>query len=125
MTNTELLKTGRDMLLGLHKSLVDLSRNEYELQHGKVTSGQFLNALLDDENLAWLRKFSALIVDIDEMFAQKDGFSDEAVEFHLTNLKNLVGMAGHGEDFARRYQDAVQRDMDVAAKQGEIKRLFN
>ena len=124
MTNTELLKSGRDGLLSLHKSLVDLERSDHESKFGPVTSGQFLNLLLEDESLAWLRKFSALIVEIDEMFAQKDGFAEEAVDLHLNKMRELVLMKGLDETFVSRYQAAVQRDPEVAAKQGELKKLF-
>lgn len=124
MTNTELLKAGRDQLLSLHKSLVDLERSSYEGVYGKVTSGRFLSLLLENSDFAWLRKFSALIVEIDEMFAQKDGFDEEAVESHLAKLRELVSMKSEDPDFAARYRQALQRDLDAAAKQGELRRLL-
>ena len=85
----ELLKSSRDLLLSLHKSLVDFERSLYEGMHGPVTSGQFLNLLLENADFAWLRRFSTLIVEIDEMFAQKDGFSTERggnASFELARL---------------------------------------
>lgn len=125
MNNTELLKDSRNLLLGLHKSLVDFERSMYEGIHGPQTSGQFLNVLIDSADFAWLRKFSTLIVDIDEMFAQKDGFADETVETHLTKMRELVGMKTEDEDFTARYQGALQQDSDAAAKQAEIKHLLH
>ena len=83
MNNAELLKDSRNRLLSLHKSLVDFERTRYEAFNGKVTSGQFLNILLEDEGLSWLRRFSTFIVVFDEMFALDDGFSDEMVESDL------------------------------------------
>lgn len=124
MTNAELLKSGRDQLLSLHKSLVDFERAEYEGMHGKVTSGEFLNQLLENPDFSWLRRFSTLIVDIDEMFAQKDGFAEEAVEAHLSKLRSIVQMNDDDEDFIARYQRALQQDLDAAAKQGELRRLL-
>lgn len=124
MTNTELLKSSRDQLLSLHKSLVDLERAGYEQVHGKLTSGAFLNVLLDDPDFSWLRKFSVLIVDIDEMFAQKDGFTEEAVASHLAKMRSIVLMTDDDGDFVSRYQRALQQDLDVAAKQGELRRLI-
>ncbi len=32
---------------------------------------------MEDEDFAWLRKFSTLIVEIDEMFASKEGIEAE------------------------------------------------
>ena len=43
MGNTELLKNARNLLLKLHKDLVDFERESYEMFNGKVSSGQFLN----------------------------------------------------------------------------------
>ncbi|MGD9561163.1 MAG: hypothetical protein AB7F88_02975 [Pyrinomonadaceae bacterium] len=125
MTHTELLKAGRDQLLSLHKSLVDLERTGYEGVHGEVTAAQFLSLLLENPDFAWLRKFSTLIVDIDEMFAQKDGFSDEAVEAHLSKLRSIVQMTGEDQDFIAKYERAIQQDIDVAAKQAELRRLLS
>ena len=124
MTSAELLKSARNPLLSLHKSLVDFERSVYEGMNGPVTSGQFLNLLLENNDFAWLRKFSTLIVDIDEMFAQKDGFDDEAVNTHLAKLRQLIAMEDRDEDFVARYQGALVQDVDAAAKHGELKSLL-
>lgn len=124
MNNSEVLKESRKLLLGLHKSLVDFERSIYEGMHGPQTSGQFLNLLLEDPDFAWLRKFSTLIVDIDEMFAQKDGFDESAVETHLSKLRELVWMKTEDEEFIGKYQGALQQDLDAAAKQGELRKLL-
>ena len=70
MDEVERLRTGRNLLLKLHKSLVDHERSTYEGFNGPTTSTDFLNLLLNDDDFEWLRRFSTLIVDIDEMFAQ-------------------------------------------------------
>lgn len=124
MTNTELLKAGRDGLLSLHKSLVDFERAAYEGIRGEVTAGDFLNLLIEDPGFSWLRRFSTLIVDIDEMFAQKDGFAEEAVDTHLSKLRSIVQMNDADEEFVARYQAALQQDLDAAAKQGDLRRLL-
>ncbi|MEJ7846666.1 MAG: hypothetical protein WKF92_01095 [Pyrinomonadaceae bacterium] len=125
MNNTELLKESRNTLLSLHKSLVDFERSIYEGMHGPQTSGQFLNLLLEDPDFAWLRKISTLIVDIDEMFAQRDGFTDDAVQTHLTKLREIVEMKTGEKEFISKYQGALRQDSDAAAKQAELKRLFS
>ena len=125
MTNSELLKAGRNRLLSLHKLLVDFERSVYEGMHGQVTSGQFLNVLLEDPDFSWLRKFSTLIVDIDEMFAQKDGFSEDAVTTHLAKMRELVEMKIDDKDFVARYRNVLQRDTDAGAEQGELKMLLS
>lgn len=125
MNDTELLKAGRDQLLGLHKSLVDLERARHESRHGKLASGEFLNLLLESDEFEWLRKFSGLIVDIDEMFAQRDGFESGAVADHLVRLRQLVQLKETDEVFVLKYQAAIQDDLEVAARHAELRALLD
>ncbi len=124
MSESGLLKEGRDRLLGLHKSLVDLERSTYESANGVTTPAQFLNLLLEDKEFSWLRRFSTLIVDIDEMFAQRDGYSAEQVDIHLAAMRKLIGMEEEDEDLKTRYRAALSRDPDSAARHGELKTLL-
>jgi hypothetical protein len=103
---------------------VDHERLIYEGINGRVTAGQFLNLLLEDRDFAWLRQFSTLIVDIDEMFAQKDGFTDDQVSTHLQKTIELIDMREENEDFNFRYQNALQQDPEAAAKHSELKSLL-
>ncbi len=125
MTRKEILKDGRNSLLKLHKSLLDHERSIYEGINGPVNAGQFLNILLEDPDFAWLRKFSTLIVEIDELFDQKDAVTDEAVEIHITKLRDLISMKEEDESFRAKYQAALQRDIDAAAHQGTLKELLS
>ena len=124
MENAERLRDARNLLLKLHKNLVDHERAIWEGMNGAVTSAQFLSVLLEDRDFAWLRKFSTLIVDIDEMFAQRDGYSAESVEIHLTKLRELVAMEDEDEEFKAKYQAALQQDLDAAARQGDLRLLL-
>ncbi len=124
MDNSQRLRNSRDLLLKLHKSLVDHEREIWEGINGPATSGQFLNVLLEDPDFAWLRRFSTLIVDIDEMFAQKDGYPAENVELHIRKLRELISMNDEDESFKAKYQAALQQDLDAAARQGELRSLL-
>ena len=124
MENSERLRDARNLLLKLHKNLVDHERAIWEGINGPVTSGQFLNVLIEDADFVWLREFSTLIVDIDEMFAQKDGFSADTVEIHLQKLRELISMQDEDEDFKAKYQAALQQDLDAAARQGDLRLLL-
>jgi hypothetical protein len=124
MNETEQLKGGRDLLLKLHKSLVDYERATYETFNGPMTAGAFLNVLLSDEDFEWLRRFSTLIVDIDEMFAQKDGFDQETVTSHLERLRSLTAMEGEDDYFRAKYQIVLQNDLDAASLHAELKQLI-
>ena len=124
MNKVELLRSSRDLLLKLHKTLLDHERAIYEGINGPKTPGQFLGVLLEDPDFAWLRKFSTMIVEIDEMFAQKDGYSEETVEQHLAALRSLISMEDEGEAFRAKYQAGLQQDLDAAAHQGNLRNLL-
>ena len=124
MNNTELLRSSRNLLLKLHKSLLDHERRIYEGIYGPRTPAQFLALLLEDQDFAWLRKFSTLIVEIDEMFAQKDGYSEETVATHILALRTLVAMEDEDETFKVKYQSGLQQDLDAASQHGELRALL-
>jgi hypothetical protein len=124
MNNAEMLKNGRNLLLKLHKSMVDLEREMYEGIHGKQTPAQFLNLLLEDEDLEWLRKFSMLIVEIDEMFDLKEKVTDEMVNANLEKVRQLVAMSETDDYFKAKYQFALQRDPNAAGLHQQLKTLL-
>ena len=124
MENSERLREARNLLLKLHKNLVDHERSIWEGINGPASSGQFLNVLIEDPDFRWLRKFSTLIVDIDEMFAQKDGYSTESVDLHLAKLRELISMKDEDDGFKAKYQAALQQDLDAAARQGDLRLLL-
>ena len=118
-----MLKNSRNVLLKLHKSMVDLEREMYEGIHGRQTATEFLNLLLEDPDLSYLRKFSMLIVEIDEMFAVKDGLQADMVDANMVKVRELVAMTESDEYFKAKYQFALQRDPDAAALHSELKVL--
>lgn len=124
MNNAELLKNARNLLLKLHKAMMDLEREMYEGIHGKQSPGQFLNLLLEDEDLEWLRKFSMLIVEIDEMFDLKTGATDEMIDANISKVRELVEMGETDDYFKAKYQFALQRDPNAAGLHSQLKALL-
>ena len=118
------LKAARLQLLKLHKLLVDIERENYEKENGQVTSGQFLNLLVNDLNFSWLRKFSMLIVEIDEMLDLDDGYSKQMIEIQFSQMRNLLNLENADEDFKTKYQNVLQTNSEVAGKHGELKILL-
>ena len=118
------LKEARLQLLRIHKLLIDIERENFEKQTGLLTSGQFLGLLLDDPDLQWLRKFSTLIVEIDEMLDLHDGFSEGMIENQLSAIKNLIDFDGLDREFEERYKNSIQRNPQVALKHGELKNFM-
>ncbi len=125
MEPAERLKRARDILLKLHKSMLDLEREMYEGIQGKVSPADFLNLLMEDEDFAWLRKFSMLIVEIDEMFDLKSDVTSEMVDANLAKVKELVEMKEPDEYFRAKYQFALQRDPNSAGLHSQLKHLLN
>lgn len=125
MENAQKLKNARNLMLKLHKTLIDHERELYEGIHGPLTAGQFLNVLIDDDDFAWLRKFSMLIVEIDEMFAAKDGIPAEMVDANLVKVRELVEMKEPDEYFRAKYQFAIQRYSEAAGLHSELKGVLS
>ena len=66
----ELRGVSRELQL-VHRSLMEISRERYELANGPLRSkGQLLELVLHDEAFAWLRSLSRLIVEIDELLVR-------------------------------------------------------
>jgi hypothetical protein len=105
--------------------MLDFEREAYERVHGKLNAGQFLNVILEDKNFEWLRKFSMLIVEIDELFDLNDGISSTMIELNLEKIAALVSMKDEDEYFRAKYQNAIQMDLDSASFQGELRTLLD
>jgi len=123
-TKVLLLKNARLKVLALHKSLLDEERNSFEQLNGQITSGQFLNLLVNDENFQWLRTFSTLIVEIDEMMNLDDGFTESMIDNHLSKIRSLVNFELADEDFKFRFRNFIQTNADIALKNSEIKEML-
>lgn len=124
MDKAEKLKNARNILLKLHKSMIDIEREMYEGLNGKVSPADFVTLLMEDDDFAWLRKFSILIVEVDEMFASKNGVTDELVEASLQKVKELGDMSEEDDYFKAKYQYALQHSPDAAGLQSELKRTL-
>lgn len=121
MGNAEKLKNTRNLLLKLHKSMLDRERVIYESINGALNATQFLSVLLEDEDFGWLRKFSMLIVEIDELFAQKDGIESEMIDANLVKVRELVEMKEPDEYFRAKYLSSIQLDPESASLHSQIK----
>jgi hypothetical protein len=124
MENVEKLKNARNLLLKLHKVMIDFERAVHEGIHGPLTAGQFLNVLIENEDFSWLRKFSMLIVEIDEMFDLKDGVTPDLVDANLAKIVELIEMREEDEYFRAKYRNVVQQHVDAAALQQQLLSMF-
>ena len=125
MNDLEMLRYARNVMLSLHKSLLDFERAGYERIHGQLNAGQFLSVLLEDEDFAWLRKFSTLIVEIDEMLELKDGIMDDMLKSNLEKIRDLVSMSDADEHFRSKYRFALQNNSEASSSHAKLLGLMS
>ncbi len=108
-------------LLRLHKTLIDTERAYFERRHGRMTSGQFLQALLQDPYFTWLRPYSGLIVEIDEALAADEPVTAQRARAFIEQVRALVELPEE-EDVAptSRYGELRRRDPDVLMAHVEL-----
>ncbi len=109
----KLLADLRLALLRLHKVLLDWERGGYERIHGRQSSNDLLNALLNDPQFAWLRPMSQLIVRIDEILGEKTPPMRNDVEAVVSQVKALTSPNETGNVYERRYDMVLQEDPDA------------
>jgi hypothetical protein len=117
----------RHGLLTLHKTLLDTQRLWYEKEHGRLEGGgQMLQLLAYDPAFAWLRLFSALIVEIDEKLDDKEKplTSDDAKKLVEDARGLVVGKEG-GDVFQINYNRALQERPEVVIAQSRLARVLS
>jgi hypothetical protein len=107
----------RAALLALHRALVEEERREHEKTLGRLSGGEFLQALIKDPVFAWLGPLTTLIVRLDELENDADRDAWRAA------ARALLSGAGDAE-FSRRCVALVQRSPDVAFAFGAAKRAL-
>src|SRR5688572_29619771 len=117
------LKALPELLMALHKLLLDAERESYEKVFGKVpSSGQMLKLVLEDPWFSWLRALSQINAQIDETLESKTPVTEKAAEELLRETKKLLTPSEEGEGFGKEYFNALQRDPDVIFAHKEITR---
>jgi Mg2+ and Co2+ transporter CorA len=114
------LRELRRVLLHLHKTLLDMERAAYEQMHGSVSRGELLQLVINHEQFAWLHSISELIVRIDEMLDAEEPATADDAESLLAQARSLLRPSETGDDFARKYYAALQRDPDAVLAHGEV-----
>jgi hypothetical protein len=118
------LQEVREIVLNLHKALLDSERTAYELVHGPVSSpSAFLQLLINDPRFSWLQPVTTLIVQIDEaLAAKKPPATDEQFVQLIGDTRALLTPSRIESDFWKRYNTAMQRDPAVAVLHEEVQR---
>jgi hypothetical protein len=114
----------RNKLLDLHKILLDAERANYEQVRGRVSRGELLQLLISDEQFAWLRNISMLVVEIDETLHADEPITLEDARSLLDSARKLLTPVEDGNTFEQKYYSALQGEPDVALAHAEIGQIL-
>ena len=106
----------RQKLLDLHGALVEAERREYERVRGRLTDRAFLQALINDPELAWLNPLTSLIVRLEEV-------GDNPADC-LAEIRGLLRPDESGSGFQQRYAAVMQRSPEVVVAHGQVVRTL-
>jgi hypothetical protein len=120
----KLLNDLRQGLLRLHKTLLDWERAGYERIHGRQSSNDLLNALLNDPQFSWLRPISQLIVRIDELLSDKTPPMRNDVDAVVAQVKVLTSPNADGNIYERRYDTVLQEHPDAVFAHRDVLALI-
>lgn len=114
------LRHARTRLLALHQVLLDLERQDYERDHGRLSARAFLDAVMRDPAFAWLAPMTTLMVCIDETLAQADDAPLVSPAACLAQARELLQPGDGGNAFQIRYAQALQRSADLVVAHGAV-----
>ncbi|BCL34152.1 hypothetical protein [Nostoc sp. MS1] len=118
------LKNLRNKLLKLHKVLLDAERITYEQASGRISSGEFLQLVINHEQFAWLHSISEVIVQIDEILTADEPISPDNIKNLLVDIRTLLSPSEYGNTFARKYYTALQGEPGVILAHAEVSELL-
>lgn len=124
ITQHQLLTDIRIKLLHLHKLLLDTERIRYEQVRGRVSKGELLQLAIDRDQFAWLHRLSELIVRIDELIHSDEPVTSQAIAALIADVQILLTPDEVGNDFAVKYDMALQRNPDVVLAHADVVTLL-
>lgn len=122
MSQHQRLSDLRIKLLRLHKLLLETERLTYEQVRGQVSRGELLQLVISHEQFAWLHRLSALIIQIDELRHADEPVTPEAME--AIDIRTLLSPDELGDEFAMKYNTALQRHPDVVLAHADVVMLL-
>jgi hypothetical protein len=120
ITQHQLLTDIRIKLLHLHKLLLDTERISYERVRGQISNGELLQLAIDSDRFAWLHRLSESIVQIDELIHSDEPVTSEAIAALIADIRILLTPDEAGNDFAMKYDAALQRNPDVVLAHADL-----
>ncbi len=124
ITQHQLLTDIRIKLLHLHKLLLDTERIRYEQVRGQISNSELLQLVINHDQFAWLHRLSELIVQIDELIHFDEPVTSEAIAALIADVQILLTPDEVGNDFAVKYDMALQRNPDVVLAHADVVTLL-
>jgi catechol 2,3-dioxygenase len=119
------LRELRTQLLNLHKVLLDDAKVAYELDRGRVgNNASLLQLVIGDPWFAWLQRLSGMIVRIDESIARDAPTTEADVSAMLDQVERLLTASESGDEFQKRYYEALQRQPAVVMAHADVRRAL-
>jgi hypothetical protein len=114
----------RIKLLRLHKLLLETERLTYEQVRGQVSKGELLQLVISHGQFAWLHRLSELIIQIDELLHADEPVPAEAIEAIDSDVRTMLSPDELGDEFAMKYDMALQRHPDVVLAHADVMMLL-
>ena len=115
----------RHELLTLHKALIDAARIDLERIEGRLTSNQMWDRLITDEQLAWLRPLTAVIVGLDEMLDGETPESEADDIGYIARIAALLTPEGaDGNPFTTEYGRRLHERAEITMAHAAVMRLL-
>ncbi|HEY9896423.1 MAG TPA: hypothetical protein V6D34_13625 [Candidatus Sericytochromatia bacterium] len=111
-------------LLRLHKLLLEAERVAYEQVQGQVSRGELLQLVISHDQFAWLHRLSQIIVQIDELQQADEPITLETIATFLVDVRTLLTPSESGDDFATKYDAALQQNPDVVLAHADVVTLL-
>ncbi len=121
MTN---LKDVRNELLRLHKTLMNLERENYESANGPITNVQLLTLLFEDDAFIWLREISILVAEIDELLASKQGIDSGIANSLMAKAEDLIHENSENHVFRTKYHVNLNTETSVSEHHKNLQSIF-
>jgi hypothetical protein len=120
------LGTTRDVLLTVHKALLELERLRYERQRGAIENNYLLLQLvISDPWFAWLHPVSELVVQIDVLMESRDPLEPGAGEALVAQARTLLDPDPLLDGFRKEYHRALQESPEVVLAHADAQRRLS
>jgi hypothetical protein len=84
-----------------------------------------LQLVISNPQFAWLRRISELIVQIDELLESDHATASASAADLMRQMRLLLAPGDATDEFARKYQDALQRQPDAVLAHKEVTAILS